>query len=252
MGFPAVNLLDLDKIPVVLDRLPTKEETRNGKSLMYFDTSLIPTAKPLNLELPRLARYYSEYTKKNELVVVIQAVIAETDTVVGFRYLNGGNGSAWFKEVYFLSEDEKNELGSTPFVSEQLEIKATKSKIWDVITSPKHAKILGSVFDKGAFVQSDWKKNSEVHFVYEPDSIVSTGIITASWEDLYIQIDYNFDGYHYAEKFLLLENEENNSINFHLTAGPYGEDYKAQISVWKNWLKKVKEISEVELFNRPI
>ena len=57
---------------------------------MYFDTTKIPSARPFDMKMPKLARYYSEYTKKNELVVVIQVVVAATDTVVGFRYLNGG------------------------------------------------------------------------------------------------------------------------------------------------------------------
>jgi hypothetical protein len=248
LGFPAINILDLKTVPIVLDRLPTKKETREGSSLMFFDTNLIHTARPLELDLPRVARYYSEYTKKNELVIVIQAVIAEEDTVVGFRYLNGGNGSAWLGEVFFVSEEEIKKMGSTPFVSIKEEIKAPKEKVWEVITSPTFAKTLGAIFDKGSYVKSDWKKGSKVYFIYEPNKIVSTGIITASWENMYVQVDYNFEGYHYVEKFLLVENKENKSINFYLTTGPYGDDYNTQIDVWSNWLKKVKEISEVDLF----
>jgi len=109
--------------------LPTKEETRNGTSLMYFDTTKTPSARPLDMTVPRLARYYSEYTKKNELVIVIQAVEVEKDTVVGFRYLNGGNGSAWFGEVNFVSDNEIDNLGATPFVSFNSELDAPKEKV---------------------------------------------------------------------------------------------------------------------------
>lgn len=243
-GFPAVNIQDLDKVPVVNGRLPTKEETQNGTSLMYFDPVKHPNAQPLDINLPKLARYYSEYTKKNELVIVIQAVVEKNDTVVGFRYLNGGNGSDWFSEVKFVSDEEIDKLGATPFVSQSIELKATDEKIWEVITSPTYSKILGEMFDENAFVESDWRKGSYVHFKYEPGMIINTGIVTASWENMYIQVDYDFDGYHYVEKFLILRDKENNRTNLHVVSGPYGEDFEAQKTVWNNWLQKVKELSE--------
>lgn len=252
-GFPPVDLKEWDQIPVVNDRLPSREETRNGTSLMYFDTTKIPDARPLDMTMPRLARFYSDYTKKNELVIVIQAVVAGPDTVVGFRYLNGGNGSAWFGEVTFLSEAEKEELGATPFVNQNISIYASRQRIWEVITSPDYAMELGAMFDKGAYIESAWHLDAEVHFKYEPDQLVSTGIITAFWNPVYIQIDYNFEGYHYVEKFLLLENKNDlskphltNSTQLRVAAGPYAEDYEAQQIVWDNWLQKVKELSEKE------
>lgn len=246
LGFPPVNAKELATVPVVNGRLPTKKETRNGTSLMYFDTTEFPDAKALNINLPQLARYYSENTHKNELVIIIQAVTVQNDTIVGFRYLNGGNGSSWMHEVTFLSDTEVEELGATPFVSGQINIHASPEKIWEVITNPKYAKILGEIFDENAFVESEWKENSKVYFKYEPNTIVSTGNITNLWENTYIQIDYNFNGYHYAEKFLLQVNEENNSVDFRIACGPYTQDFEAQQLVWKNWLKQVKEISEAK------
>lgn len=243
-GFPPVDITELDKVPVVNGRLPTKEETINGISLMYFDTLQIPSARPFDITLPKLARYYSDYTKKNELVVVIQAVVADNDSVVGFRYLNGGNGSAYLGEVTFISDEEIDKLGKTPFVFYEEEINAPSEKIWEVITSPKYAKSLGEIFDKNAFVESEWKKDSKVYFKYEPDRLVSTGIITALWENMYIQVDYNFDGYHYCEKFLILEDKETKKTILHVVAGPYGADIEAQKVVWQNWLQKVREFSE--------
>ena len=243
-GFPPVDIQELGKVPVVNGRLPTEEETKNGTSLMYFDKTEYPSARPLDMTMPRLARYYSEYTKKNELVIVIQAVVADQDTVVGFRYLNGGNGSAWFGEVSFVSEEETGSLGATPFVSVDTEINTSKNKIWEVICSPAYAKTLGAMFDKNAYVESDWLNGSKVYFKYEPDSIATTGIVTACWINTYIQVDYNFDGYHYAEKFLILENENGNNNQLHVVAGPYGDDFEDQQMVWQNWLVKVKELSE--------
>jgi hypothetical protein len=36
-GFPAVDIQDWDAVPVINDRLPTREEAQNGTSLMYID-----------------------------------------------------------------------------------------------------------------------------------------------------------------------------------------------------------------------
>lgn len=142
-GFPPVNVQELDKVKVVANRLPTKEETQSGTSLIFIDEEKYPNAKPFDIGLPRIARHYSQYTKKNELVVVIQAIIIDKDTIVGFRYLNGGNGSAWYKEVSFVPENEISELGATPFVSLKKEINASSEKIWNTITSPTYAKLWG-------------------------------------------------------------------------------------------------------------
>lgn len=242
--FPAVDVRNLNQVPVVMGRLPTRQETMEGKSLIYIDPTIYPTAKPLEMPLPRLARCYSKFTKKNELVVIIQAVVIDQDSIVGFRYLNGGNGSAWLEEVTFVSEEEQAQLGSTPFVDQGVVINAFPKIIWEVITSPAYAKLLGEMFDKGSFIESEWKNGAEVHFKYEPDKTVSTGIITVIWKNLYIQIDYDFDGYHYVEKILLLENKEKKHTEFRVSAGPYGADYVAQKLVWHNWLNKVKDLSE--------
>ena len=60
---------------------------------------------------------------------------------------------------------------------------------------------------------------------------------------MYIQVDYNFSGYHYVEKYLILDNEDN-SVSLHITAGPYSTDIEAQKVVWGNWLNKLKELAE--------
>jgi len=76
-----------------------------------------------------------------------------------------------------------------------------------------------------------------------PNGIITTGIITALWDHLYIQADYNFDGSHYVEKFLILENKEENTTQLHILSGSYANDFDAQSIVWENWLAKVKELS---------
>ena len=123
-----------------------------------------------------------------------------------------------------------------------IDIDASPSKIWYIITDKNYAKELGKEFDKNAFVESDWKLGSEVHFKYEPNKIVSTGTIGKLIENELIQIDYDFSGFKYMEKYSI--EKEESICKLSIYAGPYTSDFEAQKVVWKNWLSKVKELSE--------
>lgn len=241
-GFPAVNVKKMDKIPIVNGRLPTKAETRNGTSLMFFDTTTLKNVKPLDMTMPKLARYYNEHTKKNEIIIVIQTAVIEKDTVVGFRYLNGGNGSAWFGEVVFMSETEIAALGSTPFITMEMKINASVNEVWNVMTNPVYTESLGSLFGQADF--SQLKKNAKVDYKYAPEQGNSKGNVTISWQNTYTQIDYNFDGKHYVQKFYVVDNKDKTGSNLHIVSGPYGDDFEFQEKIWKDWLNKVKQLSE--------
>lgn len=243
-NFPPVNIAELDMVPVINKRLPSKEETRTGISLIYFDPIKYPTARPMDINLPTLARYKNENTKKQELVVVIQVVICEQDTVAGFRYLNGGNGSSWYNELEFLSENEINQLSSLKFVDLQKEIFVSKDKIWKVLISPEYSKELGAELAENYFVVSDWKNRSKVHVRNDPDYNSKNGDITMILENFYLQIDYNLMGRQYVEKMILYENEDKTAIDFNLVVGPFGEDYEKKLVRWQAWLDKLAELSE--------
>ena len=57
------------------------------------------------MTLPKLASFFCPYTKKNETVIVIQIVQTATDTVVGYRYITGGNGTYDFRAFHFLNDE---------------------------------------------------------------------------------------------------------------------------------------------------
>lgn len=123
-----------------------------------------------------------------------------------------------------------------------IEINANPSDVWNLITNKEFAKELGSIFDKNAFVESDWKLGSGVHFKYEPDRTVSTGTITKLIENELIQVDYDFPDFRYEERYTI---EEINKVSkLGIYAGPYTSDFEEQKIVWNNWLKKVKELAE--------
>jgi len=133
-------------------------------------------------------------------------------------------------------------MEESKIVSISVDINANPPKIWDVITNKNYAKELGNEFDKHAFVESNWKLGSKVHFKYEPNKLVSTGTIGKLIENELIQIDYDFPGFDYVEKYSIEKNESICKLSIY--AGPYTTDFEAQKVVWKNWLSKVKELSE--------
>jgi hypothetical protein len=141
-----------------------------------------------------------------------------------------------------LTNCKSPDMKESKIVSISIDINASSSEIWNFITSKDYAKELGGVFDKNAFVESDWKLGSKVHFKYEPNKIVSTGTITKLIEKEFIQVDFDFSGFKYEERYTI---EESNSVSkLAIYAGPYTSDFEAQKVVWKNWLSKVKELSE--------
>ncbi len=243
-GFPPIDIQDLDKIPVVTDRLPTKEETRNGTSLMYIDPAEYPDARPLAITLPRVARIHSRQNGLNELIIIIQAAVIGVDTVVGYRFPNGGNGSAWFREVTLLSDDEVKALGPAPMVHIHSDIHASTDKIWKAITETEYVRNLGKKFNEEAFFSSNWSNDSEVNLNFEWDDEKATGFVANVYGNLYLHIDYVRSGFHYTEKLLIGENRETGTSELHMVSGPYPQGVEAQTRIWEKWFQEVKRKSE--------
>lgn len=243
-GFPAVDLKDWKNVPMVIGRLPTEEESRNGSSLILVDTKEYPTAKAMNIELPKLATFYNQHTKKNEVIIVIQAIEVERDSIVGFRYLNGGNGSAHFSEVTFITENEAANIADARFVSFDITINASYDKVWEVMTKPKYTSELQPIFDKENSLSKDWKASTNINFHYANIDDRTGKYDDLLFGNLYLQNDYLIKGVSYVEKFLLLYNEETNETTIKVACGPYIQDFETQQAILNEWTKKVKELSE--------
>lgn len=243
-GFPPVDINELSLVPVVSDRLPTEEETRNGTSLMYFDTTKIQGARPLDIRLPTLAKVYSSHSDIDELVIVIQAIVVGEDSVVGYRFPNGGNGSAWYNQVTFLSEEEMEELGPNPFVFIDVELDANKKEIWEAISKTDYARKIAEKFDKKEFFESEWTDDSKAHLNYDSDNERAAGIVFNFWGNLYLHADYEIDDFHYSEKILVMAGSGMDNSRLQLVAGPFPVDFEKEQANWNNWLAEVKEYSE--------
>ena len=245
-GFPAVDINNWESVAVVNGRMATREETQNGTSLIFVDAEKYPNAKPLDIKMPKLARYYNRASGKKEIIIVIQALNISNDSIVGFRYLNGGNGSARLNEVKLLSDSEIENISSSRFVSIDIKINATQNKVWNVLTKPEHTKALQAIFDKENTFMARSDDGVSVNFAYAGGGMITSEFAGDVWGNQYIQIDCQTGDYQYVQKFLLLENKETNSTELQIVCGPYGDDFDSQESILDNWAAKVKVLSEGE------
>lgn len=251
-GFPAVDILDWNDVPVVNGRMATQEETQNGTSLIFVDAEKHPDARPLDMKMPRLARFFNVQSDKNELVIVIQALAISNDSIVGFRYLNGGNGSARFNEVTLLSDDAINRLAPARFVQFSIPIQAGTDAVWSVLTDDAFSAPLQAVFDPENTLESDWNQSSEVNFNYPQSGVITRAFAGDVWGSLYIQIDCQSEQQEYVEKFLLSGSKASNETILHIACGPYGEDFMEQKSILQKWAEEVKMLSESTQFQADI
>ena len=197
------------------------------------------------MKMPKLGRYYNENSKKEELIIVIQAVKIAEDSVVGFRYLNGGNGSARLNEVRFLLDAEIESLSPTRFVMQSVQIDAPQNKIWEVLTNPQYYEVLEVIFDKDHTPIPSWNDSSKVNFRYLNGGVITSEFAANLYGNHYIQIDSELGDSQYVAKFLLLDNEQSKSTELKIVCGPYSnDDFETQKDILNSWALKVKELSE--------
>ena len=238
-GFPPVNVQNLDEVPVVIGRLPTKEEARSGNSLIYVDTEKYKDARPMDIDLPRLARVYTSHNGMDELVVVIQAVIIKQDTIVGYRFVNGGNGSARIGQVEFLSDGETYKLKEAPFVHLKTSMKGNKTQIWEALKATDYFQSLSNKFNEKKLMNIKWSEDHRFHLEYELEGERGSGIVMNLYGNLYVQMDYDLDGFHYSEKILVLENSEGQA-DVHLVAGPFSTGFEKSEIKWKKLAEEIE------------
>ena len=243
-GFPAVDIKDWENVPVVNGRMATKEETQNGTSLIFVDKDKFPNAKPLDIKMPKLARFYNHSSRKDEIVIVIQALNISNDSIVGFRYLNGGNGSARLKEVTFLSDKEIKNTTASQFVTLNIPINATSNNIWKVLTKPEYLKDLKPIFDTQNSLKMNLNTSEKVNFKYSNAGAITKEFADDLFGNKYIQIDFEQGDYQYVEKFLVIEDSVTKQTTLQIVCGPYKDDFKFQKDILKKWSQKVKTVSE--------
>lgn len=239
-GFPAVDIANWKNVPVINGRMPTLEEAQNGTSLIYVDPAEYPNAKVLGVTMPKLATYYNANAGREDLIIVIQAFTVNEDSIVGFRFLNGGNGSARFSEVKFLSEDEIGNMSASRFVSINLEINASASHIREVMTHIDYYERFQKIVDKNNQLESGWRNNTNVNYHYTQAGDVKARYADILFGNFYIQNDYT----EFTEKFMLVENSQTKMTELKVICGPFENDFDEQKKIIELWANKVKALSE--------
>jgi len=227
---------------VINGRLATKEETQSEASLIFVDLEKYPDAKPLDMTMPKLARFYNRNTDRKELIIVIQAINISNDSIVGFRYLNGGNGSARLNEIELLYENEIAMMTKSKFVTQQIDITAAREVVWEVLTDRENTAALQHVFDQDLKLKDAWRLKTNVNFNYPKSGDLTASYAGELFGNYYIQNDY--DHLLYNEKFMLLEDQETKQTTLQIVSGPFGDDYETQKEILNAWAQKVKVLSE--------
>ncbi|MDB4089398.1 hypothetical protein N9544_07210 [Flavobacteriales bacterium] len=244
-GFPPVDIANWKNVPVINGRLASKIETQTEASLIFVDTEKYPSAKVLDMSMPKLAKIYNRSTNRNELIILIQALNISNDSIVGFRYINGGNGSARLHEVTILSEEEAQKIQKSKFVSLDLEIDATEEEIWDVLKNPKYSDEFQLIFDKDKKLKKEWRKYTNLNYQYNNSGKSTASFADRHYGNYYIQNDYN--QMNYSDKLFLSLNQETNKYSLKIVCGPFADDYETQKAILIEWSNKVKVMSEKKI-----
>jgi len=243
-GFKPVDIQKLDQVPAISHRLPTEEELKANMSLINVDKEKHPDARALAMDLPRVAMINEKSHHRSEMIIVIQAIVVNEDTIVGFRYPNGGNGSDWMSNVTFLDDTEVKALGPLPYFYEKSVIPASKEDIWNALGKTDYFKKIGQKFDQSEFFSSEWTVGSERKLTLDTEAEKADGYVGTVFGNAYMQIDYNRNGSHYSEKLLMMENHEDKTTELHFASGPFLNDYETKNTEWTNWFESVSKVSQ--------
>lgn len=241
-GFPAVNIADWQTVPVVNGRLSVKADRDNGATLIVVDTEKYPNAKSLDITMPKLAKYYNEYSQREDLIIVIQAINISNDSIVGYRFLNGGNGSARLKDIQFLTNDEIKKIPSTRFITHSIDIRANQTLISKVLENTEFTNKLQPIFDTNKSLTTGWRQVKNVNYNYPNGGLLSSSYAHILFGNFYVQNDY--EHLNYTEKFLLLEDKNSDITTLQIVCGPFADDYDTQKMILDKWSEKVKILSE--------
>jgi hypothetical protein len=93
---------DWQSVSVVRGRLATEEDVRAGRAVFFLENADLPGATPLTVPLPALALWRDDESGQERVVIAIQAEQTVKQRLVGFRFLEGGNGIATLDELEWV------------------------------------------------------------------------------------------------------------------------------------------------------
>lgn len=141
------------------------------------------------------------------------------------------------------------------YIDKSIEIAASKSKVWEVLTSPALNANWAGEFSPGMRLESDWKMGDPVLWKQTDGRVVVEGNVTKVEPEKFLRFtvfDVEMGRYPAAEDdgMTFELKEENGKTNLHVLHGDFSvlpegrKYYDMTIDAWKKILPKIKEISE--------
>jgi uncharacterized protein YndB with AHSA1/START domain len=136
-------------------------------------------------------------------------------------------------------------------VRKAIEISSSTTKVWDVLVQPSFTREWASQFSEGAYVETDWQKDSDVVWKDREGNIGAKGkvIINEAPHQLKVLFydDPNADTHSllgtYAESYTVTEN--NGKVVLSIEAGPLAYKEAESLSpLWDKGITKMKELAE--------
>lgn len=103
--FGPIELSDWESTPHVKGTLASQLDIDEGRAVFLIDPEG-GEHKPLEIEIPSLAHITDEESNKQIKVVVIQGEKIGESSIVGIRYLSGGDGVCMLEELDFIDNEK--------------------------------------------------------------------------------------------------------------------------------------------------
>jgi hypothetical protein len=101
----AIDLASWRETPHKKADVASEQVVKDGTAVFYIRPDG-NDHRILEVKVPSLAFFFDPETKERNIVVVIQGERVGDEELIGFRYLNGGNGICTVSELEFVDESD--------------------------------------------------------------------------------------------------------------------------------------------------
>ena len=139
----------------------------------------------------------------------------------------------------------------TTSIKKSIEINAAAARVWDVLVNPIQIKQWASAFSEGTYVETDWRKGSEVVWRIKDGEAGAKGIVEINNSPSLLKVVFYDDTKSdastvpgpYSEMFSLSGTEDKTILS--VESGPVSlKENAAHAPMWEKAIEKIKMLSE--------
>lgn len=97
-----IDILKWNQTPFLSGRVATEEDVKKGVAVFYIRET--DDLKPIDITLPVCAILIDQEENTETPVIIIQAEYSQGQEIIGYRFIDGGNGIAARDEFILLEE----------------------------------------------------------------------------------------------------------------------------------------------------